>query len=435
MHEPLTDVRRFIGRFCAFPNEHCLNAVTLWAAHCHVVEHFHTTPRLAVLSPEPESGKSRVLEILETLTPEPMLCLSPSPATVFRTLSDRQITLLMDEVDTVWQTKGKDDTHEDLRGLLNAGYRRGATIPRCVGPRHEVVNFNVFCAVALAGIGDLPDTIMTRSIIIRMRRRAPHEHVEPFRIRVDAPIGEELRDSLAEWAESVGPSVGEAWPDLPDGITDRRAECWEPLIAIADAAGGEWPEIARAACLNLANQSRDKVSLGVRLLSDLRTIFGDADALHTETIIDRLCEGEQYGIGADAPWSELHGKRLGKRGLATMLRRYNVTPIKVTVGGKSLQGYRREHLWDAWARYLPPDSGLPELPELSEPKAAAPVPAIPEVPAIRLPEGASDLIDAAREGTDLTRDQARDLLAADLDDLLAGTLTVAAARHYLEHNQ
>ena len=57
----LSDVRTFISRFCVFPDNHCLTAVTLWAAHTHMVEHFYTTPRLALLSPEPSSGKTRVL--------------------------------------------------------------------------------------------------------------------------------------------------------------------------------------------------------------------------------------------------------------------------------------------------------------------------------------------------------------------------------------
>src|ERR1022692_4832437 len=146
------------GAFCVFPDEHCLIAVTLWAAHAHMVTHFHTTPRLAVLSPEASSGKTRVLEVLDLLVPQSLLTLNASPAAIFRTLAKQQITLLFDEVDAVWSKRGQDDTHEELRALPNSGYKRSATIPRCVGPKHEVVSFPVFCAVALAGIGDLPDT-------------------------------------------------------------------------------------------------------------------------------------------------------------------------------------------------------------------------------------------------------------------------------------
>lgn len=360
----LDDTRSFINRFCAFPDQHCLTAVTLWAAHSHMTATFHTTPRLAVVSPELGSGKTRVLEVLELLVPEPMLSLSASPAAVFRTLSDRQITLLFDEVDTIWRQRGKDDGNEDLRALLNAGYRRGATIPRCVGPRHEVQNFAVFCAAALAGIGDLPDTIMSRSVIIRMKRRAPHEHVEQFRTRLHEGEGHQLRDRLALWAESVGTATGEAWPDLPPGIVDRPAECWEPLLAVADAAGGLWPDAARAACVALCKAALDRrVSLGVRLLADLRTIYGEADALHGETILQRLHDGDLHGLDADAPWGDLHGKPLSARGLATMLRPYGVKPTKVKVNGRALQGYRRDALWDAWERYLPPLPGSPEPPE------------------------------------------------------------------------
>lgn len=353
--ELLDEIRAFVARFCVFPDEHCLTAVTLWAAHAHMVEHFYTTPRLALLSPEAGSGKTRVLEILDLLTPNSKLYFSPSPSTIFRILAATQITLLLDECDTIFSFRGKDDGNEELRALLNTGYKRGATIPRCVGPKHEVQEFHVFAAVALAGLGDLPDTIMSRSIIIRMRRRAPAEKIEPFRSREHEPQGHVVRDRLVAWAESVGPAVGEAWPTMPVGIVDRPAEVWEPLLAVADAAGGSWPEKAREACIALCRVADNRtVSLGIRLLADLRTIFGDADALHTKTILQRLCAGEENRLAADAPWGDLRGKPLGSRGLATMLKRYQISSKKVWADGKSLQGYSREQLWDVWSRYLPP---------------------------------------------------------------------------------
>lgn len=386
--ELLAKTSTFIGRFCAFPDEHCLNAVTLWAAHAHIVQHFHTTPRLALLSPEPASGKTRVLEVLHLLVPEPMFSLAASPAAVFRTLSETQITLLFDEVDTIWSTKGRDDNNEDLRGLLNAGYKRGARIPRCVGPKHEIQHFPVFCAAALAGLGELPDTVMSRSIIVRMRRRGPGEIVEPFRTRQHEPQGHAIRDRLSLWAGEIGREVGEAWPELPEGIVDRPAEVWEPLVAIADAAGGEWPELARKACIELCKVAEDRrASLGIRLLADLRIIFGDQDAMHTETIIEGLVAGA--GLEPDAPWSELRGKPIGVRGLASMLKPYGIHSKKVKVDGRSLQGYRREDLWDAWGRYLSPVSGEVEPVEPPAPGKASAVPEVPQVPESRTPERAS----------------------------------------------
>jgi hypothetical protein len=388
----LDDVHNFIGRFCAFPSGHAQIAVTLWAAHTHAIGHFYTTPRLILSSPEAGSGKTRVLEVLDLLVSEPMFSLNASPPAIFRTLCKRQVTLLMDEVDAIFSKKGKDDSHEDLRALLNAGYKRGATIPRCVGPRHDVTEFPVYAAVALAGLGDMPDTIMTRSVIIRMRRRAPGEKVDPFRSREHSIAGQALGRRLGEWAAMIGPDVGDAWPTLPEGIVDRPAEIWEPLLAMADAAGGHWPATARLACTELCRSALDRrISLGMRLLGDVKIVFGGAIALHTEVIIERLRMGEPSGLAADAPWAELHGKPINARQLAAMLKTYSVNSTKVTIDGRSLQGYRREHLWDAWQRYLPPSPELMESPELLESMpAAAPeaVPETPQVPPIPESEGA-----------------------------------------------
>ena len=365
----LDEIESFIGRFVAFPSDAARIAVTLWAAHAHCVQAGDNSPRLALLSPEPGSGKTRTLEILELLVPDPMHALSASPAPIFRSIDAERPTLLFDEVDALFGRRGSDDGAEDLRALLNAGHRRGATIPRCVGPKHEVVKFGVYCAVALAGLGDLPDTLMSRSVIVRMRRRAPNEHVTPYRRRVHGPEGEQLRDRLARWTATVATAVGDAWPEMPDGVEDRPADVWEPLLAIADAAGGDWPDRARTACVEQVQvaASRD-ASLGVRLLTDMYSIWGDADALSTETILQRLHELDE------APWSDLRGKPLDARGLARRLRQYEVTSVNVKADGKVLKGYRRESLWDAWSRYLPDPpvaatsatSATPQVSDLNE---------------------------------------------------------------------
>ncbi|MEE8617985.1 MAG: DUF3631 domain-containing protein [Nitrosomonadaceae bacterium] len=346
--ELLDTVHTFIKRFVAFPSPACIDTVTLWAAHAHMVEHFHTTPRLAMLSPEPESGKTRVLEILDLLTPRPMLVFSPSVAAIFRKLAQEQITLLFDEVDTIFTKRGKDDQNEDLRALLNAGYRRGASIPRCVGPRHDVEEFAVFAAVALAGIGDLPDTIMTRSIVIKMRRRTAREVIEQYRVRLHEQEGHALRDQLADWAELVGSAAGKAFPLLPEVITDRKAEAWEPLIAIADAAGGTWSKRARVASVADVAATRERVpTLGIRLLSDVREAFKERDVLATSELLEILNNMDE------APWGDLKGKPLDSRGLAMRLKNYGVVPKTVRIGTATPKGYTRENLYDAWERYLP----------------------------------------------------------------------------------
>jgi hypothetical protein len=378
----LDDVEAFLARFVAFPSEGARVAVTLWAAHAHAIGAFDSSPRLALLSPEPGSGKTRTLEILDLLTPKPMHVLNASVAVTFRAVDKNQPTLLLDEVDAVFGKRTKDE-NEELRGLLNAGHRRGAQVPRCVGPNHELKLFNVYAAVAMAGLGDLPDTLMSRSVVVRMRRRAPLERIEPYRLRLHEATGHDLGDRLGTWVTEVTPSLEAAWPDMPPGVEDRPADVWVPLLAIADAAGGNWPDRARVACVELVQVAvSGEASLGIRLLTDLRTVFGDADALHTETILDALREIEE------APWADLHGKPLAARVLAKLLGGYGIGSTTVKVEGKALKGYRREHLHDAWTRYLSVVEGvgrvLVDVPDLDPDTRPTQLPeeALPGLPAL-----------------------------------------------------
>ena len=372
----LCEVEEYLARYVAFPSSAELVAVTLWIAHAHAAPAFESSPRLAILSPEPGSGKTRVLEVAELVVPRPMHVLSASPAAIFRSIETANPTLLFDEVDAIFGRRGKgDDGSEDLRALLNAGHRSGATIPRCHGPLHEVHQFPVYAPVAMAGLGDLPDTLMSRSIIIRMRRRAPDEVVSPFRRRLAEPDGIALRDGLAEWTAGISNQLANAWPEMPEGVTDRPADVWEALLAIADAAGGSWPDRAREACTDLCKVSNSReASLGVRLLTDLRSIFGVDDRLGTETILERLHDLDE------APWASLRGSPLDARGLANRLSRYQISSTKVKVGGASVRGYRREDLWDAWQRYctLPvQETEPPEPTELPLSQQASEVPPLP----------------------------------------------------------
>jgi hypothetical protein len=186
----LDDVRSFLGRFVSYPSEHAAIAHTLWIAHTHLMSAWESTARLAFLSPEPGSGKTRALEVTELVVPNPIATMNATSPYLFRRCGnqdDGTPTILFDEVDALFGPKAKDN--EDIRAFINSGHRRGATFGRCVvrGKIIETEEIESYAAVALAGLGWLPDTIMSRSVVIRMRRRAPDEHVEAFRHRVHAP--------------------------------------------------------------------------------------------------------------------------------------------------------------------------------------------------------------------------------------------------------
>lgn len=347
----LDDVSAFLGRYVAYPSVATQVAHTLWVAHTHLMEMWDSTPRIAFLSPEPASGKTRALEATELLVPRPIEAINVTAAYLFRKVDDPDgaPTILFDEVDTVFGPKARE--HEDVRGLLNAGHRKGAVAGRCVvkGKLVETVEYPAYCAVALAGLGDLPDTILTRSVAIRMRRRSRGERVEPFRRRVAIVEGHALRDRIAAWAQCVAPKLDDVWPEMPAGVEDRDADVWEALVAVADAAGGDWPARARKAAVALVAQSKESTpSLGIRLLQDVRSIFGDRDAMATDDLLAALQDLPE------APWSEVvGGKPLNARGLAKRLGGYGVKSTTIRIGDKTPRGYRREDLADAWSRYLP----------------------------------------------------------------------------------
>ena len=299
----LAAVRDFLGRFVAYPSPHAQIAHVLWVAHTHLMDAWDSTPRIAFLSPEPGSGKTRALEVTELLVPNPVEAVNVTPAYLFRKVGEAAPSILYDEIDTVFGPKAKDN--EEIRGLLNAGHRRGAVAGRCVvkGKVVETEEIPAYCAVALAGLGGLPDTLLSRSVVVRMRRRAPHELVEQFRRREHAPTGHDLRKRIAAWADAVREKVTGAWPDMPEGIEDRDADVWEALLACADAAGGEWPPVARTAARAIVAESKKSTpSLGVLLLADLRTVFAAAESLATDTILEELHKL------VESPWGDQIGR-------------------------------------------------------------------------------------------------------------------------------
>lgn len=351
----LDEVHAYLSRFIAYPSKHAAVAHVLWIGHCHAMDAWESTPRLAALSPEPGSGKTRLLEMTENLVPRPVEAVNVTPAYLFRKVADEngRPTILFDEIDTVFGPKAKDN--EEIRGLLNAGHRQGAVAGRCVvrGKEIHTEEIPAYCAVALAGLDDLPDTIRTRSVLIRMRRRAPGETVEPYRRRLHAADGHSLRDRLAEVIGAAEQRLRCAMPAMPDGVVDRDADVWEPLLAIADEAGSRWPASARVAAVTLVTDSKAGTpSLGVKLLSDLRSIFGSEDQMRTDVILERLCALEE------SPWGDLRGKPIDSRGLSNRLKKYDIKPKTIRVGMGTAKGYTRESLHDAWQRYLPSESAL-----------------------------------------------------------------------------
>ena len=339
------------------------DAVALWVLHAHAIEIADTTPYLSISSAEKQSGKSRLLETLAQLVPRAMEAANVSDAALFRALSgdNGPATLLYDEVDALFG-KQASNTKEEQRGLLNAGYRRGAVAWRCEGDgsKQTVTPYPVFGAKALAGIGQLPETLADRSIQIRLRRRRPDEKVERGRYKVIAATCEPLKRAAERWAAHCLEALREAEPELPDELSDRAQDGAEPLLAIADLAGGEWPQRAREALVELhGDQFDDAESWGVRLLTDIRRAFEDDDRLPTSALLLRLKRDDEAPWGS---WGKIDGG-MTPRHLASLLRPYGIHSRSVRLDdGSTPKGYHRDQFADAWERYLLPgtDSQPPQ---------------------------------------------------------------------------
>lgn len=348
----LHDVSRFLERFVCYPSEHARIAHTLWIAHAHLMDEWESTPRIAFLSPEPGSGKTRALEVTATLVPSPVEAINATPAYIFRRISSEEglPTVLFDEIDTVFGPKAKEN--EELRGIINAGHRRGAKAGRCFmrGNNVETEELPAYCALAVAGLGALPDTILTRSVVVRMRRRAPGEQIDPYRSRVHEKEGHVIRARIEQWAATLKGQLRDKWPEMPEGVEDRNADVWESLLAIADAAGGDWPTIARRAASTLVAEAKGTTpSLGVRLLEDLRIVFKDSLSMSSSDIIKALCAIEE------APWGDMKGRAIDSRRLARLLHPYGVKSKNLKIDAVTVaKGYSREDLHDPWNRYLGP---------------------------------------------------------------------------------
>ena len=343
----------FIERFVILPSDYAGVALVLWAGHTHLMDVWETTPRLAFLSAQPGSGKSLALRLTALQCPLALEASTVTTASLIRALDDPagRPTYFIDEIDTRYGANGKGD--EQLRGMINAGHQVDGFIMRNEKVDNDwfPVRKSAFAAVAMAGIGNIPDTILTRSVVMKMRKRLPGQKVESYRRRDHKHIGEALRDDWARWAGQVREVAASHRPVLPDGIEDRDADVWEPLIVVADLAGGRWPALARQAALEALQLAKadKRPSLDLKLLADIKAAFGEQDRISTVDLLDKLLADEE------APWGGLGRKGLDARTLAEMLREFGVRPQPMRLtgpGGHMLRGYFREDFRDTWARYL-----------------------------------------------------------------------------------
>jgi hypothetical protein len=345
----LHDLRAFIYRYVVVTPEQALT-IALWIAVTHVLDAFDTVAYLSITSATKRAGKTRLLEVLEPVVRRPWLTGRTSAAALVRKIDADEPTLLLDESDAAFSSDK--EYSEALRGILNSGYKRSGKATVCIGKGADISakDFSTFSAKAIAGIGKLPDTVADRSIPIVLKRKMTSEPVQRWRDRDGRADGTPLHHQLMAWRESAVEVLRAARPSLPDELSDRAQDVWEPLMAIADLAGGDWPARARRAAVVLMGGIED-ADPTIELLTDIADILTNDitdDMMSTKDLLEKLVARD------DRPWPTWHrGKPLTARGLARLLGPLGVHPHQRRLAGQVLRSYRRTCLEAAIARYLP----------------------------------------------------------------------------------
>ncbi len=324
-------------------------AVTLWIAMTWFMQCINVAPLLIITAPERACGKSQLLSIALRLVFRGLSAANTSAPFLFRAIAAWAPTILIDEADTFIRENA------EMKGMINAGHtRESAYVGRAVAKDgdFEPEMFCVWGGKVLAGIAlekHLPDATMSRGIIAAMRRKLPSESIERLR-HADKADFDMLASQLARFALDFSVQVSNARPDLPDELSDRAQDNWEPLLAIAGCAGQEWVDKAIAAALALSKPAEEAVSPGNELLADIQAVFearGDFK-ISSADLIKALIDD------AEAPWATYNrGRPLTPRQLSKMLSAYDIKSKTVRMGRfETPKGYDRDQFADAFSRYL-----------------------------------------------------------------------------------
>ena len=338
-------LRRHLGLRAA---EYVVLAV--WIIHTYCFEQFRHTPYLDINSPEKQSGKTTLLDVIEPLVHNPKRADSISPAALYRLVHKYKPSLMLDEIDALIRS-GK-ETSEAIRGILNSGFKRNGTTTRCTGKNmDQLAEFSTYCPKVIAGIGELWDTVHDRSITIRMRKLGPGESVQPVEEETLETETKPLKEQIERWVAANKKQLAER-PVRLDGVNSyRRQDIVVPLLAIAETAGGEYPQALRSALAELFNSApADDQSHRVALLSDIRRIFVEqnTERLFTKDLISELKAIE------GAAWSSWNkGQGIAPHDLSKNLRGFEIESRKIRIGAETKQGYTLDMFEDAFTRYLP----------------------------------------------------------------------------------
>jgi len=347
-HEPvkpaklLSGIRTIIQRFVICSKETAI-ATTLWICMTWLMDVVQVAPLAVIYAPEKRCGKTLLLSVIGKMSFRPLTASSISPAALYRAIEAWQPTMLIDEADACLKD------NEELRGIINSGHTRDSSyVIRTVGDAFTPTRFNTWSAKAISGIGHLAATLMDRAITLSLRRKLHNEGVERLR-HADPELFSIIVSKLARFACDYREDVRTARPVLPECLNDRAQDNWEPLLAIADVAGGNWPKLARDAALKLSGEADSSSTIGIELLSDIKEVFDmkEVIGISTADLIKALVEDDEK------PWAGYNrGNPIKPRQVSNRLKEYGISSKTLRIGVITHKGYKLDQFADVFARYL-----------------------------------------------------------------------------------
>lgn len=355
LNQALTIAAERVPRYvAATAAKHYATVSTVWGAATHLVRDERVAiaviPQLGAISIGPDSGKSKLLEIVAIMAYRGRLRGSPTAATIFRKIHEDQATYFLPELHNL-----DPERNRDLRAILNACHRRAeAYVERIeeINGRRVAVTYKCWAALAWGAIGKLPAETLSRAILLPMQPALP----EQAKTLINSAPGmdtafKDARRHFAAWAATV-----RALPQvkLPEGLINRQADNWRVLFQVAALAGSEWPTRVRQAYEYLTSHEDRPPSREVRLLTSIKDVLAEVGApaddgdkfIATPALIAALLEDEEAGWG-----EERYGKPITHYWL-----RDNLRGLLNPAGSKKkgdVRGYFASQFSDSFVRYLP----------------------------------------------------------------------------------
>lgn len=348
---PFKNLYEYVAKYMVLP-EQAILVIVAWIVAAYMMDVWYRFPHLGITSAKMRSAKTRLLELLNEIAPNPYLTPNITVAVLYRLVEQECPTFLIDESQSI-KRQGSENSSV-LRELLNAAISPKQKAMRCGGEnRDEIQKFNLYSPKVFALIEPVDSILADRSLLIKTKRKLKEEHVERFRYRVVEKEGESLRELIKEWTQSNRNKVAQLYDELEpfDIENDRLAELLLPLQAVLHAAGDKDGLALLCEYAKVLDQAEDD-SHDITLLKACKDIFGSREFLYTTQLLQELANRP------DEPWATFNrGEAITAVNLSDLLRPFGIQPVQKSqkVLGKTtnMRGYYAKDFADAWGRYLP----------------------------------------------------------------------------------